>query len=143
MSAKGDKESPHRAKRRRFFGFKRSSTGDAPEPAEPSCDTRRNPIGVRIADFLNNLTPGIGVVYESADFLLVTRCRQRNRSGSAHVELKSNEESSRHMRSRYEDGVSPTHALTEHINQKLQEAAQNSVSSLRCCERRFGERRAD
>ncbi|KAK0415910.1 hypothetical protein QR680_012188 [Steinernema hermaphroditum] len=131
MSAKGDKESPHRAKRRRFFGFKRSSTGDAPEPAEPSCDTRRNPIGVRIADFLNNLTPGIGVVYE------------RNRSGSAHVELKSNEESSRHMRSRYEDGVSPTHALTEHINQKLQEAAQNSVSSLRCCERRFGERRAD
>ncbi|KAK0403693.1 hypothetical protein QR680_017072 [Steinernema hermaphroditum] len=118
MSAKGDKESPHRAKHRRFFGFKRSSTGDAPEPAEPSRDTRRNPIGVRIADFLNNLTPGIGVVYE------------RNRSGSAHAELKSNEESSRHMSSRYEDGISPTQALTEHINQKLQEAAQNSASSL-------------
>uniref|UniRef100_A0A1I7YW60 RBR-type E3 ubiquitin transferase n=1 Tax=Steinernema glaseri TaxID=37863 RepID=A0A1I7YW60_9BILA len=63
MSGKGD-ESPHRTKRRKFFGFKRSSGGDQLEHAESSRDARRNPIGVRIADLLNNLTPGIGVVYQ-------------------------------------------------------------------------------
>ncbi|TKR80229.1 hypothetical protein L596_014335 [Steinernema carpocapsae] len=110
----GDEESPQKSKKRRLFGFKRSSEASSKQ-SEPR-ETRRNPLGVRIADFLNNLTPGIGAVYE------------RNRT---HGDLKQDDISGNSMSGiKVEDrAAQQSQVLAEHIYAQKALKNQNSASS--------------